>query len=205
MKNQLIYQTSEYDCGPTTLINAIRYLFDREQVTPELLQNIYLYTLDSYNDAGENGKSGTSAMAMHFLSCWFNQYGEKKNFPIHSRFLEGEQVTISQNSLIVECLQQGGVAAVWVWLEGEGHFVLLISEKDGQIGLFDPYYIKDYPDSDKVKVINADVINRMVAYEVMNDEEVHDYGLGRKASREAMLIYNTQLRRTPDKTIEYII
>ena len=27
MKNLLIYQSTEYDCGPTTLTNAIRYLF----------------------------------------------------------------------------------------------------------------------------------------------------------------------------------
>ncbi len=32
MKNLLIYQSTEYDCGPTTLTNAIRYLFDREEI-----------------------------------------------------------------------------------------------------------------------------------------------------------------------------
>jgi len=46
MKNQLCYQTSEYDCGPTTLINAFRYLFEREEIMPEIIKTIYLYTLD---------------------------------------------------------------------------------------------------------------------------------------------------------------
>ena len=87
MKNKLIYQTSEYDCGPTTLVNELRLLFDREQISPEMLRAIHLYTLDSYNDDGEDGKSGTSAMAIRFLSCWVNQYGEKKKFPIYSVFL----------------------------------------------------------------------------------------------------------------------
>ncbi len=30
MKNPLNYQTTEYDCGPTTLINAISFLFEKE-------------------------------------------------------------------------------------------------------------------------------------------------------------------------------
>ena len=36
MKNLLIYQSTEYDCGPTTLTNAIRYLFDREEIYPDI-------------------------------------------------------------------------------------------------------------------------------------------------------------------------
>ena len=64
MKNLLIYQSTEYDCGPTTLTNAIRYLFDREEIYPDIVKYIMLYCLDSYNEAGEVGKRGTSASAM---------------------------------------------------------------------------------------------------------------------------------------------
>ena len=70
MKNLLIYQSTEYDCGPTTLTNAIRYLFDREEIYPDIVKYIMLYCLDSYNEAGEVGKRGTSASAMMFLSNW---------------------------------------------------------------------------------------------------------------------------------------
>ena len=28
MKNPLHYQLSEYDCGPTTMLNAVSYLFE---------------------------------------------------------------------------------------------------------------------------------------------------------------------------------
>lgn len=52
MKNLLIYQSTEYDCGPTTLTNAIRYLFDREEIYPDIVKYIMLYCLDSYNEAG---------------------------------------------------------------------------------------------------------------------------------------------------------
>ena len=34
MKNLLNYQTSEYDCGPVSLLNGIRYLFEREEIVP---------------------------------------------------------------------------------------------------------------------------------------------------------------------------
>ena len=45
MKNLLIYQSTEYDCGPTTLTNAIRYLFDREEIYPDIVKYIMLYCL----------------------------------------------------------------------------------------------------------------------------------------------------------------
>ena len=34
MKNPLHYQLSEYDCGPTAMLDAISYLFDREEILP---------------------------------------------------------------------------------------------------------------------------------------------------------------------------
>ena len=46
MKNILNYQTSEYDCGPVSLTNAIRYLFDREIIYPDIIKYIMLYCLD---------------------------------------------------------------------------------------------------------------------------------------------------------------
>lgn len=34
MKNPLHYQLSEYDCGPTSMMNALAYLFEREEIPP---------------------------------------------------------------------------------------------------------------------------------------------------------------------------
>jgi hypothetical protein len=67
MKNPLSYQATEFDCGPTTLTNAISYLFKREEIPPDVIKHIVLYSLDAYNCKGEFGKSGTSGMAMMFL------------------------------------------------------------------------------------------------------------------------------------------
>ena len=37
MKNDLIHQASEYDCGPTSVTNAIRYLYERVEIDPALI------------------------------------------------------------------------------------------------------------------------------------------------------------------------
>lgn len=213
MKNVLNYQSSEYDCGPTTLINAIRYLFERDEIAPELLKAISLYTLDSYNAQGESGKSGTSKMAMQFLASWMNQYGRSKNFPIEARFLEAEQVYIAPNSAIVGCLQQKGVAVVRVWLGGDEHYVLLTQSDGDEIGLFDPYFWDYAPEElENLKKQGITVVwnepmrlNRRVRADVMNQKEVVNYGMGERSMREAMLLYNSNTRITPEKSIEYFI
>ena len=53
MKTPLRYQMTEYDCGPTTMMNAISCLFDREDIPPEIARNIMLYCLDCYGEGGE--------------------------------------------------------------------------------------------------------------------------------------------------------
>ena len=70
MKTPLRYQISEYDCGPTAMLDAMSYLFARELIPPEVIRNIMLYSLDCYNTEGVSGKSGTSCAAMMFLSNW---------------------------------------------------------------------------------------------------------------------------------------
>ncbi len=58
MKTPLHYQMTEYDCGPITVMNAIIYLFEREQIPPDLIRNIMLYCLDGYGAEGAPGCSG---------------------------------------------------------------------------------------------------------------------------------------------------
>ena len=55
-KTPLEYQLTEYDCGTTTLLNALRYLFKRSEIEPEIYKFIMQYTLDNTNNNGEIGK-----------------------------------------------------------------------------------------------------------------------------------------------------
>ena len=139
MKNPLRYQLSEYDCGPTSLLNAMGFLFEREDIPPEIVRNIMLYCLDCYGINGESGKSGTSHMAMMFLSNWLNSFGQAGNLPISSRYISGREVNFSQNGALRDTLRRGGAAVVRLDLEG-WHYVLLTGLEGNLVYLFDPYY-----------------------------------------------------------------
>lgn len=206
MKSPLAYQTSEYDCGPTTLLNAMRYLFDRKQIPPDVVKHIMLYSLDSYNTKGELGKHGTSAMAMLFLSGWLNHFGKVSRFPIHCTFLAPDDVYIGQGSRLVAGLQQGGVAVVRLWYGG-WHYVLFTAADDKSICVFDPYYRKKRIALEGIEMIDdaPTKMNRRIAYSVFNSEKRTPYALGPRSMREATLIFNLETQKTPEKTIEYFI
>ena len=137
MKNPLHYQLSEYDCGPTSLLNAMSYLFRREDLPPEIIRNIMLYCLDCYGADGASGKSGTSCMAMMFLSNWLNGFGQAGHLPISSRYLSGEAVNFRQNGSLWNALRQGGAAVVRLDFDG-WHYVLLTGIENDLVYLFDP-------------------------------------------------------------------
>ena len=86
MKNPLRYQLSEYDCGPTSMLNALAFLFEREDIPPEAVRNIMLYCLDCYGSDGVSGKSGTSCAAMMFLSNWLNGFGKIGRLHISTQY-----------------------------------------------------------------------------------------------------------------------
>ncbi len=207
MKNQLSYQTSEYDCGPTTLINAIRYLYDREEILPEILKSISLYTLDAYDENGVCGKSGTSCMAMLFLSHWLNQFGRVKKFPICTEIIQKENLWIGPGSKILECISQGGVAILCVWLGEVKHYVLITDVEEEYLCLFDPYDWEEPVDGDSVIKVGDQPkkMNRKVKIVVINSEGNGFYALGRKEDREAMLLFNKNSRFTHENSIEYFL
>ena len=101
MKTPLHYQMTEYDCGPISMMNAIIFLFDREQIPPDLIRNIMLYCLDGYGAEGAPGRSGTTRAAMMFLSNFLGMtvtYGGSDNnhFCLHG--LQGLVVAPGMNS-----------------------------------------------------------------------------------------------------------
>ena len=213
MKNLLNYQSSEYDCGPVTLTNAVRYLFEREDIYPDIIKYIMLYCLDSYNEKGEVGKLGTSATAMMFLANWMNQFGRMKKFPISCEFLSGENVHINQTSKIICALQQGGVVVLRLFLEVP-HYVLLTGIEGDSLYIFDPYYEEeDDPELSEeysepgITFINNQPkrANRLVSIERLNRITEGFYEMGPYDTREAVIVFNTDTRLLPEETIDYFI
>lgn len=206
MKTPLNYQISEYDCGPTTLSNALSYLFKREEIPPDVIKHIMLYCMDAYSEKGEFGKHGTSSMAMMFISSWLNQFGKVKKFPIQCEFLSGKQVYLGQNSRMISALQQGGVVVVRL-RHGWWHYVLLTHADHQHVYLFDPYYRKRAFHQAGIETIEDQpfAYNRKVSYEIMNSIGKDAYAMGAEDMREATILFNTTRKQTADTTIEYFI
>jgi len=208
MKIPLQYQRTEYDCGPTTLMNAISYLFQREDIPPELIQHIMMYSLDSYNSEGEQGKNGTSYMAMMFLSCWLNHYSTVKNFPINTQYLSGRAVGAEPESKIVSALQQGGVVVARV-IYDVWHYVLITGYAYDPVTLWDPYFQVEPIEIDgcKIEILTDSPYekNRQILTELLNRTDNGPYAFGPIDEREAVIVFNRNTKQTPEKTIEYFI
>lgn len=199
MKNLLNYQSSEYDCGPVSLINGIRYLFDREEIFPDVIKFIMLYCMDTYNEAGELCKHGTSPAAMNYIASWLNHFGQVKGFPLNCKFLSGDAVSLTNDSEIIAALKQGGVAVVRLYLD-VGHYVLLTGIEEDRILLFDPYYEEvDDPDLDEeyseegISFIyhQPKKANRAISMERMNRISKGYYEMGEYPCREALIMFRT--------------
>ncbi len=206
MKNPLHYQLSEYDCGPTSMLNAISFLFEREQIPPEIIRNIMLYCLDCYSAEGISGKSGTSCTAMMFLSNWLNGFGKIGQLPVSSRYLSGKSVFIGRESYVCDALRRGGAVVVRLYYEEE-HYVLLTGIEDDRVLMFDPYYQAESPAPDDIILVGDHPFshNRIVPTQYFNSEGTGIYALGPTDSREAILIFNDTTKLTAEKTIEYFI
>ena len=143
MKSPLRYQISDYDCGPTSMLNAVSFLFEREQIPPELIRNIMLFSLDAFSPDGSLWQkqhllhgddvpeqlavrlwtSGTAADHHRVLHRRSGIYGSAK--PYYRRPPSGRQAVV-----------------VRLFLD-EWHYVLLTGERDGWVYLFDPYYLTE--------------------------------------------------------------
>lgn len=207
MKTPLHYQISEYDCGPTTMMNAMSFLFSREQLLPEIVQHIMLYSLDAYNAKSEVGKNGTSRVAMMFLSSWLTQFGKACHFPITCEYLSGQSVYLGDRSLLTQALHCNGAVIVRLNYGGD-HYVLLTGQEDDRISMFDPYYRKRPFVQPDIQLLENEPFhrNRIVTAERLNTEEKQGvYALGPMEAREAILLFNEETRLTAEKTIEYFI
>ncbi len=206
MKNPLHYQLSEYDCGPTSMLNAMSFLFSREEIPPEIVRNIMLYCLDCFGADGTSGKSGTSRMAMMFLSNWLDGFGRAGHLPVRSRYLSGRAVNLRQNGALTDALRRGGAAVVRLYLD-EPHYVLMTGLSGDRVELFDPYYrAEPFPQQDVELVWDRPAAcNRIVPVSYFERETKELYAFGPEDQREAVLLFNETTQLTAEATVEYMI
>lgn len=193
MKTPLGYQITEYDCVPTTFINALKYLLQRDEIFPEIIRNIYMYSLDTYNRKGKLGGNGTSYFAVELISNWLNEFSKSHNLKIKCRTLEREAINLKADSKIYECLNNNGVAAVKVYFDYPNiyHYVLLTSIDDDYVYVFDPYYRKRNFKDKEVEIIidKSEIYNRRISKSRFEKEEEIFYAMSFMKDRECTLLY----------------
>jgi hypothetical protein len=188
------------------MLNAINFLFEREEISPVIIRNIMLYCLDCSNTEGILGKSGTSRAAMMFLSNWLNGFGSVGQLTVSSEYFSGKQVSVGAGSRINNALNRGGVVVVRVSFECD-HYVLLTGRSEGNIYMFDPYFVDEpFPEKDILFVEDEPYrYNRIVPEKYFNRENQEIYALGPVDEREAVVLYNERTRKPEEQTIEYYI
>ena len=189
MKVPLRYQNTEYDCGTTSFVNALAYLYDREDVPVELLKAIYKFTLDVEGKDGIEGTGGTSRKHAELLAKYFVEYANNnENFDINCIILSGSDVTLDK---MREVLNKNGVIIARCWQETE-HYVLITKIDDTFAYIFDPYYLEEdyYVDDEDVAIVLHETFthNRIVKIERLFDESLKDFSLLEKSKRSIILL-----------------
>lgn len=176
-KTPLTYQITEYDCGTTCVLNAIKYLFNREEIVPQMYKKILEETLDkSFNN--EIGKGGTTNISLRNL-CNELYVNGGKNVDIVSKELSQDNVSIYNKELEKE-ISNGSVAILKVYQEVL-HYVLLTKLDENFAYIFDPYYlpINYYDNDDFVEIIKDKSFeyNRKVKKERLDSNTSLDFAL----------------------------
>lgn len=190
-KTPLDYQITEYDCGTTTLLNAIRYLFKRSEISPEIYKYIMQYTLDKTNSKGESCKGGTSSYALTFLCNWLNENSYKKGMNLYCKVLPSQECSI-YNKELEETIKAKGVAILSVF-QGCEHYCLLTDLDNKYAYIFDPYYLNiNYYDNDSCCEIIKDrpfEFNRKVLKTRIEEKSNKDFSLTGDKNTDIILLY----------------
>ena len=189
MKIPLRYQNTEYDCGTTSFVNVLAYLYDREDIPVELLKAIYRFTLDVENSEGIVGKGGTSRKHAELLARYFVDYANKNdNFDIKCQILSGKEVNLK---VMKKTLNNNGVIIARCWQDTE-HYVLITKIDDTFAYIFDPYYLDEnyYVNDDDVAIVLHDTFthNRLVKIDRLFDESLKDFSLLEEDKRSVILL-----------------
>ena len=190
MKSPLRYQATEYDCGPTSMTNAIIYMFERNEIPPDLIRHIGQGTLDSFDENGYAGRYGTSGAAIRYFGSWLNELRHAGLLPIESRVSEKEDVYFGAGSSLTKAVSNGCAIVLHVFLNGYGHYILITGKDGNSCKVFDPYYNRQDPAGCGVTKVTDQPFshNLLVPEEILNSTSTADYSMGDVSTREALII-----------------
>lgn len=132
-KSPFRQQVTEYDCVPTTFINALSYLFNRREIPHDVVKEIYRSCLDT--------RSGTTGEAVEALvECIKNYSLKHKKFDLSLEYCSKKTKKEVNLKRISQCLSDHGVVMLRVTYSPEiWHYVLGLAIKDEWLYCYDPY------------------------------------------------------------------
>ena len=147
----LRYQTTQNDCVPVTFLNSISCLYRRIDIPPEVVRNVYNYTLDSLNAKGRI--NGSSMHSIELITQWLNSY-KTTNFNIKAVLRYGRQVSSDE---VEQYIKEGGVAILEMKMWRYWHYILIMGIGDSNYFCFDPYYKRYIRNLDpKIQLLKSD-------------------------------------------------
>ncbi len=165
MKNPLNYQISEYDCGPTSLYNALSFLLTREEIHPIIIKKIMKHSMTK----GKEGTKGTSKEKMRYM-CNFL----KKAIPLnikHKKYMT--------KKTLANCLKKKGCVLYRTKIDQCPHYIIITSYDNKYIYIWDPYYKEKTKDEEiKIDLNHPFSYNRIVLKERIFSKTHLDYACG---------------------------
>ena len=189
MKTPLRDQITNFDCGPTSILNGLSRLFEREEIPPVVMRHVTSCCMDWFDDEGNLGRRGTTHAAMGYVAGWLRQVGELGKMPLMCRYLTGEAVTLAPGSQLRQALEQGACAVVFIDLDG-WHYILITAVEEDRVYAWDPWRLPEpFPVADvKTDYDHPYDYNRIVPLSRFESTEIHPYSLGPYETREAVIL-----------------
>lgn len=180
MKTPLRYQVTEFDCGTTSLLNALSYVLDREEIPAELVHEIMAYTLDNFSKKGRESEGGTSVISLEFIQHWADQYIDIEKLPLKIKLLTGDD-SVFDIQKASKLFNNKGCMVAGVWHGNDEHYVLITGIGTNYIYIFDPYYLESdhYLNNPDVEIIKDMPFscNRKVKISQLSLTNKEDYSL----------------------------
>ena len=161
----LNYQTTECDCGLTTINNALLSLLGRSNFNLHLKNKIDLICVDEPNF------HGTSRISMEHIGSIIEKYTNIKAKYIKDMSLDELELELKytdfSNTRVILRTKYGII-------EDDEHYILIVRVDELGIHIFDPYYVEGVTNSSRYYGIES---NRYIKFEDLKEKRTKLYGL----------------------------
>lgn len=208
MFTPLRYQVTHADCYPTSVLNALVWLFARDELPGAALQRIYAYCLDGI----ERGVPGayTTEYASLALMHWLDEF-KTRSFAVATEVIKGHDVHLRASSEVLRWLGRGGVAVLDIRITTvTTHSILALAAGRDHLDCWDPYIRGARYDFGRGALrleTDGHSPNLRLAKSWLDSTRIRRYSLGPLAGRVGVLIRRTRggrrggtaKRRGPEK------